>query len=241
MQQIVFRPMTEMVSKFIPSPKPSKLSIPKWYKDMPLFVNNEKELGMHPKFEAGTSNVTLKSCVPFLDAMTSGYMITLGCDIEIKNISKNDISIRWIQKLLTMVEGHNNDQIPGFPFKNNEFEYVSKWLFDWKIETPSGYSCMYTHPLNRTDLPFRTFSGVVDTDVFPDAVHFPFIIMPFEGERLIVPAGTPICQVIPFKRDTWTSEIQEYVPGEKEESAWEIVKHIGKAYKNKYWHKKSYS
>jgi len=121
------------------------------------------------------------------------------------------------------------------------FKTISKWLFDWKIETPPGYSCLYTHPINRHDLPFRTFSGVVDTDTFPDAVHFPFSILNFEGDRKIIPMGTPICQVFPFKRDEWQSEVLPLEPYLKEKATFSILKVIGRSYKRQFWHKKTYN
>ena len=37
-----------------------------------------------------------------------------------------------------------------------------------------GWSILFTHPLNRDDLPFRTLSGIVDCDRFgAGLVHFP--------------------------------------------------------------------
>ena len=233
--------MAEKLALFQAGPVPSKSFIPQWYKDTPPYVENEKEPGMHPNINAHVSNGTLKSCLPFLDALTTGYMATLASDIEIRKLADGEMSVRWSQLFIDIVQGHNLDQTSHLPLNHGEYKFVSKWLFDWKISTPPGYSCFYTHPLNRHDLPFRTFSGVVDTDVFPDAVHFPFQILPFSGERLIIPAGTPICQIFPFKRDEWESEKLEYVKNSKEVAAFQILKTIYKSYKNQWWHKKSYN
>jgi hypothetical protein len=43
---------------------------------------------------------------------------------------------------------------------------------------------------------------VVDTDTYTSPVNFPFTLNDpkFEG---LIPAGTPIAQVIPFKREQW--------------------------------------
>ena len=79
------------------------------------------------------------------------------------------------------------------------------WWADWAVELPDGYSALYTHPLNRFELPFLTTSGVVDND----KVHLPGT-MPFfllKGVRGILPAGTPYAQIIPFKREHWESEV----------------------------------
>jgi hypothetical protein len=64
---------------------------------------------------------------------------------------------------------------------------------------------MFTHPINRPDLPFYTMTGIVDTDTFPVPVNFPFFIREdFDG---IIPEGTPIAQVIPFKREDWKADV----------------------------------
>jgi hypothetical protein len=58
---------------------------------------------------------------------------------------------------------------------------------------------------------FSILPGVVDTDSYTAPVHFPFTLNDpkFEG---LIPAGTPIAQVIPFKRNNWEMKFG----GEKE-------------------------
>ncbi len=233
--------MGETTELFIPGPIPSKNSIPEWYKKFPMFVRDEQENGMHPVLEAKIPNTTLKACVPFLDALTMGYMVVLACDIEFRKLKNNDVTIRWLAPYVHLVEGHNIDQTFAYPINNNEIPQASKWLFDWKIETPKGYSTVYTHPLNRHDLPFRTFSGVVDTDVFPDAVHFPFQVLPFEGERIIIPAGTPLCQLFPTKRESWNSQKEDFSQYRKPKASFEVLKYMVRSYKRQFWHKKTYN
>ena len=48
--------------------------------------------------------------------------------------------------------------------------------------------------------------GIVDTDTYNAPVNFPFVLnnIKFEG---LIPAGSPMAQVIPFKRDSWEMEI----------------------------------
>jgi hypothetical protein len=56
-------------------------------------------------------------------------------------------------------------------------------------------------------LPFFTLSGVTDTDTWggSDVLNFA-LKKDFEG---VIPAGTPIVQIIPFRRETWDFEIEE--------------------------------
>ncbi len=77
----------------------------------------------------------------------------------------------------------------------------------WTIEAPEGYSVLFTHPLNRFDLPFTTITGLVDCDRYRDNwVHFPahWHDINFSG---VVPKGTPIAQVVPVRRETWSAEV----------------------------------
>jgi hypothetical protein len=58
---------------------------------------------------------------------------------------------------------------------------------------------------------FTILPGIVDTDEYYAPINFPMVINDpnFEG---LIPKGTPIAQVIPFKRESWKMEIG----GEKE-------------------------
>jgi hypothetical protein len=118
---------------------------------------------------------------------------------------------------------------------------IPKWTNPWLIKTPKGYSCIFTSPFNR-DAPFNIFDGVVDTDTYDMPVNFPFGLKDPDFEGLI-PAGTPIAQVIPFKRTAWKSEYTETTP--------EVTERINKAttelnsrwydvYRTRWWSKKEF-
>lgn len=70
----------------------------------------------------------------------------------------------------------------------------------WSIRTPPGWSCLFLPPLNRPNPVFECLAGVVDTDDYPALIHFPFFATAPDGVYPI-PAGTPLVQVIPFRRD----------------------------------------
>ena len=73
------------------------------------------------------------------------------------------------------------------------------------MELPEGYSALYTHPLNRFELPFLTMSGIVDNDHVRLPGTMPFFFL--KAVTGIIPAGTPYAQIFPFRREHWQSEI----------------------------------
>ena len=178
------------VSLEIPHPVPASKSVPKWYRSMPGVVNGSE---------------TLKKCVPFLDSMTAGYTIVLAADVYIDSYG----NVQQISKT-TMFEAHTDDQIEGMTIPPEYVPKALKWINFFIAKTPKGYSTMFVHPLNRLDLPFYSLSGIVETDKFPVNVNFPFLVK--KGFSGVVPAGTPIIQAIPFKREDWKSEVNDTKP-----------------------------
>ena len=75
-------------------------------------------------------------------------------------------------------------------------------------------SSLYTHPLNRLDLPYRTITGLVDNDRYHDVfTHIPAVWTDpdFVGT---LPAGTPIAQCVPIRRQTLELETAAMTPEE---------------------------
>lgn len=56
-------------------------------------------------------------------------------------------------------------------------------------------------PLNCPNGVFEIVSGIVDTDSYHAEIHFPFFATGEDGLHL-VEKGTPVAQVIPFRRQT---------------------------------------
>lgn len=220
-------------------PIPATKAIPDWYRNMPMHFdgNNKTQISKNPNTPYDL-NLTAKGCTPLLDSLSIGYMLCVSNDVQVYKDNNGIINIKWRNTFDPVVSSHDSRQIDENLFENFE-NHTFKWLYEWHIETPPGYSCIYTHPLNRYDLPFRTFSGVVDTDKYPNAVHFPFKFEKFYDD-FVIPAGTPVCQVIPFKRDEWRSEIIPYDEEKVKRGQSKLLRYINKSYKRQFWSKKSY-
>jgi hypothetical protein len=236
--KISFIPMNKFTDIVLDIPKPSSHSIPDWYKKIPLEADGYKNIGLND-FNSKASTLTLKGCTPLLDAFTAGYMVTLPSDLEVKKTKEGELYFNWRVEG-NVVSMHTKDQHPGLPKIVNNQDSVIKFGFSFTIRTPKNYSCLFTHPLNRHDLPFRTFSGIVDTDEYPQEVQFPFQLNKEITEPMIIEKGTPICQIIPFKREGWKSEKQEYDENFVMKSRFDFASKIIRSYKNQYWSKKTY-
>lgn len=229
-------------------PIPIKLNIPEWYK----------------KLNHSVSQMTVKGCMPFLDTLTSGYLLKLPQDLDIQhNIeSKNeknentknsfftsglhDMSQYLYAKSINLNsqrEFHSIEQLEGSPLieKNKNLPFY-KILNPWKIKTPKGYSCLFVPPLNNSDDRFSIIPGIVDTDTFDQEINFPIVI---NGDKYpvlqtIVKKGTPYVQIIPFKRDSWKMKLK--FRKQKEIIDSKIFYHLKvlNIYKEKMWSKKSW-
>jgi len=229
-------------------PTPIKLNIPEWYK----------------KLEHNIEVKTIKGCMPFLDTLTSGYLLKMPQDFYVKHNVENknekgevfkdsfqtfglhDMSHILGAKNVNLNSGldvHNVGQLIGSPFvdKNKNLPFY-KILNPWKIKTPKGYSCLFVSPLNNADDRFSIIPGIVDTDTFPNEINFPIVI---NGDKYpiletLIKKGTPYVQIIPFKRNSWKMICKTRNQKEIQNSRLFYGLRLLNIYKERYWNKKSW-
>jgi hypothetical protein len=181
----------------IPKPHPAIENIPNWYKNTPLYVDDKKGINSNSE-----PNSTVKKCMPFFDGMTSGYHIPLISDVWVENEDGN-LNFKWSIDDVEIIHSHIAEQYNLYPVPEGYMVHAFKWINPWIIKTPKNYSCLFTHPTHYDDLPFKCLSAVVDTDKHPTSIHFVFFLKKnFQG---LIPKGTPLIQVIPFKREKYNS------------------------------------
>lgn len=216
------------------APEPAIKHLPQWYKDLKTFMGGEKKFRTDPD---RNSNITVKWCNPFGDALGSGYFVLLENDLLV-TANGDRVSFQWTRGGAEMITEHNPEQISPTLIPDEYMKTVWKFENFWGIKTPKGFSTLFTHPLNRTELPFITLSGVVETDGYNRPVNFPFILRKdFEG---ILPAGTPIVQLFPFKRENWKSKISAYQPKRLAQLDVVFFRKLFRVYKQTYWQRKEY-
>jgi hypothetical protein len=217
-KKIKFVPYDSYAFKNIPAPVPSKGFVPQWYKDaeVAVFEKTGKIASLSDRRISGG----LKSCVPFLDAMISGYFICSWEDYYVKTsehleeiypVSINPYTDSYEKtvfhgpQMISMREGDIGHTIP------RPEGYCSSHMVlggQWGVRLPRGWSALITHPLNRFDLPFTTTSGIIDSDEWWTGGNIPFFFKKnFEG---VIPSGTPFAHIIPIKRSAWISYVSKF-------------------------------
>ena len=135
-------------------PKPVKTNIPEWYKHLSHGERDKEKIYTR----------TIKGCMPFLETLTTGYLLKIPVDYKLEHGVHKDENGKPITKLYTSIEaadlgtiinvkGHNLnpntsnhpiEQLEGSPFikKNGNLPFV-KIINPWTIKTPKGYSCLF--------------------------------------------------------------------------------------------------
>jgi hypothetical protein len=206
MANIKFYPFDKTTKVFALDPIPASKMVPEWYKKQLSSGSDEKTISK------GFIPSTIKKCMPVFDLMTSGYLLLSPCDIYLDASDPNELKytvpdgIKDVTK--NIFASHNREQYSELPYDR---EYYHKDIFRinpfWSVSTPSGYSTMFINPMYKDETPIDAVSAIVDTDKYISNGHLSFYVR--NGYRGIIKQGTPLIQVIPFKRDSWEMSIED--------------------------------
>lgn len=178
-------------------PVPARNVIPEWYKKQERYMENKVSYNRDMEVSH-----TIKRCMPVMDSMTAGYIIKLPSDLLVEDHNGYK-SFSWAIGNWELIESHSESQVSKYPMDDKWSPMPYKFKNPFGVKTPKGYSCLFVDPMHSDAKPFMSLPAIVDTDEFNTPLNFPFFIeKDFSG---IIPAGTPIMQIIPFKREEWTS------------------------------------
>jgi hypothetical protein len=224
----------ERVSPEIFAPKPADKNIPDWYRLSDSYVGGKKEpANLGPN--VGETRATIKRCMPVFDSLTTGYIMYTDSDLYVTNRPDGLKDYAWSGDFFAF---HPKLQLQQYPVNRPQDPAVLKFNNPYAIQTPKGYSCLFVSPFSG-ETPFQIIPGIVDTDTYHAAVFFPLTFKDpnFEGKVL---AGTPIAQVIPFKRDSWEMKITDEKHLSDNTHTY-LRSAIYDKYKRFFWKPKSYS
>jgi hypothetical protein len=122
----------------IPPPVPAAQGLPDWLRSMPAEAFNGVGQQQTP---------TVKRCPPFVDAMTSGFLIPLICDVKVENGEftwDNDLppggEVTFVRSPIGF---HDSGQVAGTPLFEPD-RFLIKFHNLWTIEAPDGYALLFT-------------------------------------------------------------------------------------------------
>lgn len=216
-------------------PVPAVRNLPDWYRKTEPYV--DEPIPDQRKTNDNSSS-TIKRCNPVFDAITAGYLLLTPVDINVRLNDDGSQFYEWPS--LDVIRFHPVEQNPNYPGQDGRRHAYPKFNHPWLIKTPPGYSTYFMPPAHRGGV-FKILEGFVDTDVYHQVVELPFVIDPnFEG---LIPAATPMAQVIPIKRESWRFKARERVEADlinRDRSIAALRSVFNNAYRNMFWHRKQY-
>ena len=172
----------------IAAPVPAKSVLPAWFRH--LAGRDEAQVS------ATNNGLTIKRCLPFVDAMSAGWIIPLAAPVRLEiSDGGTTVTAGW-EFDRELVSNHASFQIAGSPYEPHP---PMKFHNYWTIRTPEGWSCLFLPPVNRPNGVIEVLSGLVDTDAYTSPVNFPFVAVAPDGVYTLK-KGTPLVQVVPFRR-----------------------------------------
>jgi hypothetical protein len=244
MKEIKFNPVSELARLTVKPPKPARLYIPDWYKEIPAFDAKKS-----PTFkksqddpQKAVTDRTLKLCMAFADSLGLGYIQETWQEINVSTIETNEKTFAdCVYPMDPAILSKRKSGETSIAKSEHFYDTLWSWHPQWMPELPKGYSAIFTHPFNRIDLPFHTLTGIIDSDSYKhsrDKSNFPFALQ--KGFTGIIPIGTPMYQIIPFKRDDWESFANEYDPEANRHHTAKLRHYFWGGYKKLHWQKKTF-
>ena len=186
----------------------AKSIMPDWWKKMKIF-----------QAVRGKRTQTIRACPAMDDWLKSGWYILANRDIEVlvgqdrEGLSNENFITRDHTN-----SGYNSPSHPSEQF-DNAFDYIKntkghvkdafKMRNPWNIITPDGYTCFYLDPFLFQNNHFAVWQGIIDTDKFnTNQDNSQIIFYPKVEHSFVIPEGTPLVQIIPYRREEWTATYQ---------------------------------
>lgn len=210
-----------------PEPVKSGRCVPKYYKELNVDLENPLK---------GTA----KRCVPFMEAITTGYIIPLWADLFVE-AKDGEIEFNFPNNIPISqdIGEHGYHQLENHPASHLPYgTQLKKFYNPWVMETPPGVSCLFTSPMNHFETRLKLIDGIVDTDTYYNSINLPFIWTGGDGEFLIQ-KGTPLVQIFPFVRYNFDKYQVKPIDATKNQKCNNILSTVIRhGYRKYFWHKR---
>jgi hypothetical protein len=229
-------------SRHLPSPYPAYKKFPEWFVNSNPLIKNTSQQSKCPfmsamqfnklsgNFRPSTSedqyrivkNSTVKDCPGIVDYLKTGYVLPAWTDFVLRNV-KGKLMVDSALETPDMHYGlHRKDQFLGMDASEiPEMSLFHKISSPWWVKTSPGVSLFITHPYWSRNKSFTSVSAVVHTDSSPLHLKWFFELNKtldpnqeiYDESLQVIPKGTPLALMIPFRRETFTHSI-EYLDGD---------------------------
>jgi hypothetical protein len=232
---IEFVALDKYAFEVCPKPFPASQAIPQWWKDATPYIKSPKNPdGKKVIIENLQSNASFKKCTPMLDMLSSGYVVPLWTDVQISNIDGYPMATwRTDRPVLELHDGQEVEIPDGY--QQSQFKFLNQWI----PKLPKGFSALIIPCPGYPNNAFRPISGIIDYDKTTHALYPPMYLK--EGFEGIIEKGTPMFQIIPFKRNNWKSKFSFLEEGQFHiNNNRDVKRTIVNNYVKNFWEKKSY-
>jgi hypothetical protein len=198
----------------IPKPVQAFKKMAKWFTHTPAHLKVEDN---PPRDQFGAPVMTVKNCMPLLDGMSIGYVISTAADFTIRTGPKDTDLLDIINPpLMSMASTHAPIQVGGPKNNPSGKRPAVKFHNPWVVKTRPGWSTLFVPVLNHMDKRFTCLAAAVDTDIYPKQVNFPAVFH-LDNFDEVIPAGTPLVVAIPYRRQTIERDINVRVMTKQEQ------------------------
>ena len=215
MPQIEFVTFDERVKEDF-APIPASQYKPDWWKKTRIV----EDMG-----DGAGPGSTIRACPAMDDILSTGYYVVAVRDMKVKyygdkwDASPNEFEMKCPHHEIWESQTHPFRQYAMMPGVIND---AIKMNMPFSVRTPPGYSTLYLDPFLFANEYISAWQGIIDTDQFQGGdLNAQLIMYPKVRKDFIIPEGTPIVQLFPYKRESWTSEIKvdnkDYWKNEKNE------------------------
>jgi hypothetical protein len=234
-KNIAFFPVKPHVAHFAPPPEPMGKTLPQWWRSQDVFDKNDRTVS------GGIVKSTIKKCPSILDSLTTGYLLRVPVDIWVDATGDRP---RWQlpkgQSSWGVVGLHGAQQASALPFDRARYcADIFRIHPLWAFRTPPGYSALVMHPALNYEVPWVVLPAVIETDQYaPDGAYSMLLERGFQGT---IKQGTPLLQVMPFKRESWSMDVQQdFDPRVFEGQIHKTRSVFYDGYRKNYWVRKVY-
>jgi hypothetical protein len=152
---------------------------------------------MESKMQSGDG--TVRKCPGISDWLGLGYIIPAWSDIDIDQTSEYGPTATMFNGR-EGVSGHSPGQCKGMLDQKSHHGGSLKLHYNWSITTSPGWSIMIVPLWYWKDQPWKIMPGIIHSDNHHGEVNLNLILKSKEP-HIHIPAGTPLVQIIPFKRE----------------------------------------